>query len=203
VVASIDYRVGVPDTTAIQKGKAQVRALQDLKSFIRYMKQNAEMVKIDTASIFITGSSAGGATVLGAAYLNYGEQPAYMNPVTAAELQGYGNINSFDASVRAVYSLWGAIGDTSWINAGDIPVGCIQSINDPCIPWDYIASSCNVPGYGIYGSNSVSRRARNLGRHNSLYGFHSAVHDLGLDFPYIDETIAEISKFLYPMAKNK
>jgi acetyl esterase/lipase len=106
VVASIDYRVGVPDTTAAQKGKAQVRALQDLKSFIRYAKQNAQMAKIDTGRIFIAGSSAGGATVLAAAYLNYGEQPAYVNPVTAADLQGYGNINGYSANVRAVYSMW-------------------------------------------------------------------------------------------------
>jgi hypothetical protein len=201
VVASIDYRLGVADASAAAKGRAQIRAIQDLKSFIRYTKQNAATVKADINKIFISGGSAGGATALATAFMDYGEQPAYMNPTSVTELQGNGNINGNNASVKAVYSLWGAVSDTTWINAGNIPVGCIQSISDPCIAWDYIASSCNVPGYGSYGSHAINTRAKNLGIYTSLYGYNSNVHDLGMSFPYIDTTIKEMTNFLYSLAR--
>lgn len=201
VAASIDYRVGVADTTSTAKGKAQVRAIQDLRSFIRFAKANAAITKIDPTRIFITGSSAGGATVLATAYMDYAERPAYIDTTGVGGLEGKGNLNGNNTLVKAVYSMWGAVGDTSWIKQGDIPVACIQSMNDPCIPWNYMSSTCNTPGYGSYGSNSLNKRAKNLGIQSTLYGFNSDVHDLGMTFPYIDTTITQMTNFLYPLAK--
>jgi dienelactone hydrolase len=201
VAASIDYRVGVADTTSTAKGKAQIRAIQDLKSFIRFAKANATTTKIDATRIFISGSSAGGGTVLATAYMDYAERPLYMDTTSVGSLEGKGNLNGNNASVKAVYSMWGAMGDTSWIKPGDIPVACIQSMNDPCIAWNYMSSTCNTPGYGSYGSNSINIRAKSLGIQSALYGFNSDVHDLGMTFPYIDTTIAQMSNFLYPLAK--
>lgn len=77
---------------------------------------------------------------MAAAFMDFGEQPSYMNPTSITELQGNGNINGNNASIKAVYSVWGALNDTTWIQAGDTPLGCIQSISDECIAWDYIAS---------------------------------------------------------------
>ena len=198
VVASIDYRIGVPDTTAASKGKAQIRALQDLKSFIRYAKQNAVMVKVDTNKIFTQGSSAGGGTVLGNAYLDYAEKPSYMDTSGVGAFEGNGNINGYTTDIAGVYSMWGAMVDTNWIQSGDIPVGCIQSIYDPRIPWTYSPSSYNVPGFPLYGSFSINQRATNLGIYSTLHGFNSNIHDLGLSsIPHLDTTIINASTFYY------
>jgi dienelactone hydrolase len=197
LVASIDYRLGVSDTSSIQKGKAQIRAIQDLKSFIRFAKQNAATVKLDTNKIFISGSSAGAGTALAAAYLDYNERPSYIDTTGVGRFNGYGNINGKTASIIGVYSLWGAVGDTNWIQQGNVPVGCVQSLYDPCIDWTYIASSCNVPGYPSYGSFSINQRAQNLGIYSTLYGYSSNVHDYGFSQPPLDTTIYLISNFCY------
>lgn len=202
MVASIDYRLGYTNASStVELGKAQLRAVQDLKSFIRFAKQNATADKIDTSKIFICGSSAGGATVLASAFLEYSERPSYTDTSGVGSLDGIGNLNGHSAKTKAVYSMWGAVTDTLWIKAGDIPVGAIQSINDPCIPWNSVASSCQMPGYATFGSNAIYRRATNLGIYSTVYGFNSNQHDLGLNFPNIDTTIINMSAFLYPLAK--
>ncbi len=202
VVASIDYRLGFADPSSItQLGKAQIRAVQDLKSFIRFAKQNAMATRIDPAKIFISGSSAGGVTALATAFLDYSERPAYIDTTGVGGFEGRGNLNGQSTQTKAVYSMWGAVTDTSWIKAGDIPVGTIQSINDPCIPWNSLSSSCQMPEYAIYGSNAIFKRASNLKIYSTVHGFNSNDHNLGLAFPHIDTTIAKMSDFLYPLTK--
>jgi len=197
VVASIDYRLGVPDTTNLQKGKAQLRAIQDLNAFVRYAKANSATVKIDTTKILISGGSAGGATILAKAFLDYSEFPFYIDTTGVGTLEGISNNLSNSNNVYAAYSLWGAVGDTIWIQPGDIPVGCIQSILDPCIPWNF-GPSCNVPGYSVYGSNSINKRATSLGIPTTLHGFQSSQHDLGMDsIPFQDTTVMLLSTFYY------
>lgn len=202
VVASIDYRLGFSDPSSItQFGKAQIRAVQDLKSFIRFVKQNASSTRIDTTKIFTCGSSAGGVAALAAAFLDYSERPAYIDTTGVGGFEGKGNLNGHSTQTKAVYSMWGAVTDTSWIKAGDIPVGAIQSINDPCIPWNFLASSCQMPEYGIFGSNAIYKRASNLKIYSTVYGFKSDDHNLGLGFPHIDTTIAKMSEFFLPLTK--
>ncbi|NJK96986.1 MAG: carboxylesterase family protein [Bacteroidales bacterium] len=198
IVASIDYRLGVLDTTANQKGKAQIRAIQDLKSFIRFSKQNAATLNLDVNKLFIAGSSAGGATCLATAFMSYSERPSYVDTSGVGSIDGRGNINGQSTKIKGVFSMWGGVSDTTWIQTGDIPVGCIQSIYDPCIPWTYIPSSCNVPGYPVFGSSSINQRANNLGIYSRLYGFNTSVHDYGLDnLNGLDTTIVEMTTFFY------
>lgn len=205
VVASIDYRLGILDNASPQLiGQAQLRAVQDLKSFLRFAKGNAEAARIDPARIFLVGSSAGAGTVLAAAFLDDHEQPAYLDTTGVGGLAGRGNLNGQNTAVKAVYSLWGGVVDTLWIQAGDVPVGAIQSIqsiHDPCIPWNSSASSSIVPNYPLFGSNSIHARAKNLGIHTALHGFDSDQHDLGLTFPHLDTTIAKMTAFFYPLTR--
>lgn len=202
VVASIEYRLGYADlNSSYQQGQAQLRGVQDVNSFIRFTKQNAALYKIDPNKIFICGSSAGGAAVLASAFLDYNEQPAYTDTVGVGPYAGKGNLNGQTTKTKAVYSMWGAVTDTLWIKSGDIPVGAIQSINDPCIPWNSVPSSCQIPGTATYGSNAISTRAKNLGIYTTVHGYNSNVHSLGLEFPNIDITISKMSGFFYPLAK--
>ncbi|MBE2247396.1 MAG: alpha/beta hydrolase fold domain-containing protein [Candidatus Competibacteraceae bacterium] len=199
VVASIDYRLGVADNSNEEMGRAQVRAQQDLNAFIRYAKANAATAKIDTNHIFLSGGSAGGASILVKAFMDISELPAYVDTTGLGDLEGTSNLLHNSSDVFAVYALWGAVFDTLWIQSGDIPVGCVQSIYDPCIPWNS-GLSCNVSGYTIYGANAIYQRAKNIGIPTTIHGYISSQHDLGLDsIPFQDSTIMFMSSFFYDL----
>lgn len=197
MVASIDYRLGFSAIDVEEVGKAQLRAIQDLSSFIRYAKGESKDLKIDTNKIFTTGSSAGGFTVLHQAYLDLKDNPQFIDTTGVGDLEGHGNLNGSSSKVKAIYSMWGAIADTNWINKGDIPVGCIQSIYDPCVPWNY-GIACFLTDLNVYGSYSINKRAKNVGIYTTLRGFNSTEHDIGMSNPlYRDTVITEMSNFFY------
>ena len=76
VAASIDYRLGIDSSNSDEAYfEAFVRAVQDAKAAVRYLKENALAFRIDTAQVFIMGSSAGAMTALGVAYLDQYEVP--------------------------------------------------------------------------------------------------------------------------------
>ena len=60
VTSSIDYRLGIEkpknDTMYYE---AMYRAVQDAKAAVRFFRKNADKYGIDTAQIFVMGSSAG------------------------------------------------------------------------------------------------------------------------------------------------
>ena len=88
VVALIDYRLGFPEGNLFvlcqgdfMKGfyEASLRATQDARSAIRYIKANAERLGIDPNKIFISGNSAGAITALNTVFLDDKDIPATIN----------------------------------------------------------------------------------------------------------------------------
>lgn len=197
VIASIDYRIGRSDTTNYSLGQAQLRANQDLNSFIRFAKQFASVYNIDTNKIFVQGSSAGGGISLANAFLDDTELPGYIDTIGVGSLLGTGNLYPHSNSKKAIFNLWGTILDTTWIDSGDIPVGTLQSIYDPCIHWTS-GPDCHLNGYNHFGSYSINQRANNLGIYSVLKGFNSNIHGLGIDsIPFTDTLISVVSTFYY------
>jgi len=203
VVASIDYRKGLDRTNPRTLYTAVLRAVQDLNGFIRYAKANAEKLKIDTNKIFITGASAGAVAVLQKAYMKIDSAAAsLMNVQSIKDVEGNTNDLPNSSSVAGVYSMWGAVFDTSWIQKGDAPVGCVQSLYDHTIPWNsgkYFRSDI----FMLYGSNSIYTRALNQGITTTLHGYTSDQHDLGIKVsPYRDSTIQLMASFFYQLINN-
>ncbi len=197
VIASIDYRIGRSDTTNHSLGQAHLRANQDLNSFIRFAKHYATVYNIDTNKIFVQGSSAGGGISLANAFLDENELPAYIDTTGIGPLHGTGNLYPYSNSKKAIFNLWGAITDTTWIESGNIPVGTLQSIYDTCIHWTS-GPDCFLTGYDHFGSYSINQRAHNLGIYSVLKGFNSNIHGLGIDsIPFTDTLISVVSTFYY------
>ncbi|CAN5572113.1 hypothetical protein BH10BAC2_BH10BAC2_28190 [soil metagenome] len=197
VTASVDYRAGYSETTTQQQITAMLRAVQDLNGFVRYAKANADSFNIDTAKIFITGSSAGAITVLAKAYFKIDTLALSLGITSLNDLEGNTNDLAYSSSVAAVFSMWGALYDTGWIHEEDIPVGCVHSSGDVTVPF--------VSGYNkqntsllLFGSQSIYNRASNVGIKTALHVYTSGKHDLGIKVsPYKDSTVQLIADFFY------
>lgn len=176
VAVAPDYRLGwnpvstsqdVRTSTLLQ---AVYRAIQDAKNCVRYFKNDkatANTYKIDTTRIVVGGLGSGGYVALAYASLN---QPSELtlgkfldnstSPPTPYVVQSvYGNFDGTDSTmlnkpnyethsseIQMVFNVGGAIGDTSWIDAGEVPIVSLQCVMDPNAP--YTTGTVIVPSTG-------------------------------------------------------
>ena len=70
VVFSIDYRMGYNPTNGKAAERAVYRGIQDMKTAIRFVKENANTFRIDTNQVFAMGTSAGSIMSIHAAYFD-------------------------------------------------------------------------------------------------------------------------------------
>ena len=140
VTASLDYRLNFNLLSSSSSERAVWRGVQDGSAAVRFFKQNAATYKIDTANIFIWGSSAGAFLALGLAYIDDAERPAstfsgFLQPDLGCK-DCSGNNYAYTSKVRGIISCWGATKDTSWIrNNNNIPVQLFHGSADGTVPY--------------------------------------------------------------------
>ena len=173
---------------SIQDAKACVR-------FFRKDAATTNLFKIDTNNVIIGGQGTGGYIALNYACLdkpaeislpkfisgitdaNYGfvaGQP-YVNQAVLGDFDGYGgmagfnnpnNSPGFGNDVQFVFNMGGALGDSTWLEAGDAPMVVFHVIGDPFAPYDQ--GIVFVPGnppqsvVDVVGSKYVITRANQL-----------------------------------------
>lgn len=172
VAASIDYRLGI-DTSNSNEAyfEAFVRAVQDAKAAVRYLKENAVAFRIDTAQVFIMGSSAGAMTAMGVAYLDQHEVPQSIS----ARWGLLDPLNlSISSRVHGVVNCWGALTSLSFMKEGDIPVFSVHGEMDKTVPFD---SSYSWHGFK-YGSLPIFEKALKLGIPAGYLPFPNTGHTL-------------------------
>ncbi|HEY4799712.1 MAG TPA: alpha/beta hydrolase, partial [Bacteroidia bacterium] len=140
VVASIDYRLGMSFPINAANGTNAVwRATQDMKAAIRFFRKDAATTntyKIDPNYIFAGGYSAGAFMAVHHAYLDkVSEIPASVDTTVVGGFEGSSGNPGYSSKVKAIVNLAGAIGDSSWINTGDIPMVTLQGNNDNTVPY--------------------------------------------------------------------
>ncbi len=194
VTATIDYRQGFyldDDTlTPIGSARAVYRGLQDIHAAIRYFKANASTFQIDTNRIYLVGSSAGAFMALHDLFMNNDERPpatydtAYT--VTDTETTTLGteiithvrdtapDLGPIDIGpnlghigvANAIVSLWGALGDTSYVQSTEIkPIFLVHGEADTVVPFGYGIPFNGASPYipPTYGSELIAKRLTNLG----------------------------------------
>ncbi|MDB5227907.1 MAG: esterase/lipase-like protein [Bacteroidota bacterium] len=118
VVASMDYRIGFQN--AIESSQCQgdfntgfypavIRAIQDARSAVRYLKANAERLGIDPNKIFIGGQSAGAITALGMALYDESDIPKGILDQVGGTLDPMKDNMQYNTHVAGVFTLAGAI----------------------------------------------------------------------------------------------
>jgi hypothetical protein len=133
------------------------------------------------------------------AYLDeVSEIPASVDPVAFGGIEGLSGNDGYSSKVKAVVNLCGAIKDTSWINAGDIPCISMHGTNDDVVP--YGSSVINVIGIPIFvvdGSSSVAARQENVGVLNEFYTWQGLGHVPFVNSSaYMDSVFTAVTPFL-------
>ncbi len=191
VCATIDYRLwpilllGFPDSTKITK--TAFGAISDMKAAVRFFRQSYEAGNpygIDTSYIVVGGGSAGAITAIHTAYIDRGDALPE-NVLAEIDLQGGfegssgDSINmTYSSKVHSVLNLSGAIFDTSWIRAGEVPIFSIQGTIDETVPYELGKAAGIVT---MMGSKLIHARADHVGLENGLIsvegGGHSNIYD--------------------------
>lgn len=209
VTVSMEYRVGMSAIDSVNAIKAVLRATQDMKAAVRFFRQNAangNTYRIHPDYIFTGGSSAGAFTALHAAYLDKVAE----FPLGATVLNAMGGIDGtsgnpgFSSSSLAVVNLCGALGDSSWMEPGDIPFVSMHGTNDGIVP--YATAIIQIVIFQIMwvdGSASLHLRANNIGIQNPFYTFNGANHvpyagNTATALAYMDTTVQFVKEFLRP-----
>lgn len=206
VCVSINYRTGFavfpPD--GAEAKMAVFRAVQDMKAAVRYFRKDAVTTNtyhIDPSLIFAGGSSAGAFTALHMAYLDQpSELPAEIDTNLLGGMEGNSGNPGYSSEVNAIINLCGAIGDKTWIHAGDEPVVSMHGTNDQTVPYatDTIIFLGIVPIMQVDGSYSLSAYANSIGLMNDMYTYFGQGHVPYFSSPaYMDTTVRFVSNFLY------
>jgi len=200
VVANTDYRYGwnprlpTEPERATSLIKAAYRGIQDVKAAIRFLRKDYEMggntYGIDTSRIILCGQGTGGwiATCLNSLdTLVELELPKFLDAVTSMPLLdtaiegdwfGYGgsatnnieNHKGYSSDHDMVLNMGGAIGDLSWLEAGDKPIAAVHGNLDAVARFttgNLTTTGVNVVS-NISGSHDVVAKANMLGNNNSI-----------------------------------
>lgn len=198
VTASIQYRLGYSSFTPQAAVATVIRATQDLKNAIRFLKKQSALYRIHPEFVFAGGVSAGAITALHAAYMDQlSEIPQGQSITSLDSLHNQGQIPGYDWRFKGVINIAGGIGDTSWILAGDLPVTSFHGTADATVPYE---SGSFGLGFNLFGSYSIHLRAAHVGISSFLRPFPGAGHDYTVDNPWAaDTTLASITRFLFPL----
>ncbi len=184
VTACIDYRLGLSLPTASEWIKASVRAVQDLKGFLRFVRQSVESGNpygIDTNRIYVGGSSAGAFTALHAAYIGSLTELAQVSQADTAAIRQMGGLSGtsgpsgYAESFKGVFSLSGGILLSSWIKPGKVPaVIAMHGTGDQTVPYGYgLLPVIFLPAEGGYNIDSAAAAE---GLYHALFTWVGAGH---------------------------
>lgn len=202
VAASINYRMFMEDfSSATCNWEAIFRGVQDIKAAVRFFRKpdNSQLFRIDTNKIFVGGFSAGAIIALHSAYLNEYEIPNLIDTMKLGNLEGNSGNPGYSSKVSGVISCYGGIGDTSWIEPGNVSVFSMHGVFDSAIP---IRSGPTVYGnIFLYGGSAITERASNLKLKSYLMPMFGLSHGFPGDSTrrnyFVDSTIRTSSRFLY------
>lgn len=195
VTASIDYRLGMNVFDEELSKRAVYRGLQDGRSAVRFFKNDAANIntyKIDTNNIYIGGHSSGGFIGLHNAYLDKEAERPFStftgtqdgNPyIDLGCLDCAGDNQSFKGQAKAVFSLAGALGDTSYMeSSNDLPSVLFHSSDDGTVPYNIgepfgsFSALTDLPE--VHGSLPISRYANVISIPNEFNSYTNRGHDV-------------------------
>jgi hypothetical protein len=201
VACAVSYRLGWNPQSANQDVRtgtllnAVYRGIIDAKTSVRFMRENFSVggntFKVDTSKFVIGGQGTGGYIAFAYASLDKVAElnltkfldasfAPYVNQAIAGNFGGTDStmLNSpsqnhptYSDKASMIFNLGGALGDSSWLEAGDIPMVAFHVPSDPFAPYTYgavIVPVLNLFVVNVSGSHDVIRRANQLGNNNII-----------------------------------
>jgi predicted esterase len=216
VVASINYRVGIPFGAELELpyGQALLRSIQDVRAAIRWFRKNADTegntYRINPEQIFVGGTSAGGFMALHLAYMDENEIPSWLDmsiPGLEGGLEGESGNPGYSSEVAGILPVSGAMGDSDWIDAGDTTPACVfHGDADLIVPIDsamFVLFGL-IDVTNIEGSNYIANRMDEVGLEHCYYVTPGGGH-----VPYLGDaaeynyTLSLMSGFLHGLVCNE
>lgn len=185
VAVAPDYRVGFFFPNANTTQLAVVRCMHDLRAAIRYLRKTVEVdgdpYGIDPERIIVGGVSAGGIGAIHVAYLDQSSEipeTLYDDTLTIGGIEGNSGWSGYASDVTACWSMSGAIGDTSWVDAGDVPCISLHEVGDGVVPYGtQEVSVLGIPtGLVASGSSDLHLRMDNVGVPNCFVSYPGDQH---------------------------
>lgn len=205
VCASIDYRLdnALNLLNSLSSTKAVIRAVQDAKAAIRFLKSKSDSLQIDTTQIFIGGTSAGGVTAMTLGYSQYEDFEPIVKS-TIDQMDGYeGNTNTlpYSSKVKGLFNFSGGIGDTLHIGTKDLPVYLNHSNGDLTVPFRSGYPLSGLSPNLIHGSFNIKQRMDNQKGYAILDSFNSTAHPAFTNQADVYATTISLNNFLYSQLK--
>ncbi len=187
VTASINYRLGMNVVDGASAERAIYRSLQDFSAAIRYLKEYADLYRIDTNYIYAGGVSAGGFAALHMAFMDeadrlpssFGAGGFSPRPDLGCK-DCSGNNFAHSTKVRGIVSFWGAIGDVNFIKPTNVlPLVSFHGDQDLIVPY-----GTGFPFTALFvlpevsGSATIKQRYDQLGAYNDLTTFAGVGHNI-------------------------
>lgn len=198
VAIAIAYRLWpASPANAQQFQEALIRGVQDMKAAVRFVKANANTLRIDTSQVFVGGSSAGAIIANHTTYM--GASEAF--PLALANQGGSLNVTtqaaylSFSDKVAGCVTQAGAIWSLSFLDGETTPWGAVHNTTDATVPH-------NTGG----GSLQIFNRLQSVGTKSFLHLTNSP--NLHTPFPgtpvaaYVDTFNLQSYRQLYAMLKH-
>ncbi|MCE9538437.1 MAG: T9SS type A sorting domain-containing protein [Bacteroidetes bacterium] len=223
VTATMDYRLLMnglpfPGPDSNTAGAAVMRAVHDARAAVRFFRKNftegGNTYGIDTNNIYFGGASAGGFIALHLAYMDkQSEFPSYIDTTGITVgwktgqkglhggIEGLSGNQGYSSKVKAIVNLSGAISDTAWMHAGDIPVISTHSVGDATVPYGrkkiYLSPPATYPIQYVNGSSVVAAKANEVGVINCFKSYPGNSHvPEGSSVQAYDTTLVLIRDFL-------
>lgn len=199
VVIAMSYRLGWNPVSTVQEVRtgtlinAAYRGLQDGYTCLRYLNntyQNGNPFKIDTGRVAIGGQGTGGYISFVMACLDREGEfniPKFIDPNTlkpyvdtslSGDIKGLKsrplnipNHVGYPSAFHFVFNLGGALGDSTWMEGGEVPMVGFHVPNDPFAP--YKTGAVIVPTTGdfvveVSGTYDALERANHFGNNDIL-----------------------------------
>lgn len=211
VAVAADYRMGwnaLSTDVDVRTGtllNAVYRSIQDAKNCVRYFKNDratSNTYKVDTTKIAVGGIGSGGYISLAYASLNQVSEiqlakfidnsktppEPYINQALSGNFDGTntttlnkGNYPTHSSDIHMAFNVGGAVGDTSWIQAGEVPIVSMHCTKDPFAP--YATGAVIVPATGAFvveasGSYDVCRTVNKAAINNNAILKKSLFNDV-------------------------
>jgi hypothetical protein len=224
VVAACNYRTGWnPAGTQDERTEtilqAVYRGVQDSKTAVRFFKKdfaiNSNSYGINPNRVAVGGQGSGGYISLAygsidklseiqmTKFFNFTTSAFMVDTTLLGDWDGIGgnpalNIENhvgYDSDINVTFNIGGAIGDSSWMDAGEVPTISIQGVADAFAPYKY--GIVTVPGTSLFvvdvsGASDVSRIQNAFGNNDvfktpaisDVYTTAADANNVGLDATY-------------------
>ena len=180
VTASIEYRMGMNALSAASSTRAVYRGIQDGRTAIRFLKENAETYGIDTNNIYLLGSSAGAFIAQHNYFMDLEEErpPETYDSPDLGCLDCSGNDFPHSGKANGMVALWGALMDTNLIISTDtLPVFLAHGTADETVPFIYGSAFGFELFPPTYGSGPVAEQLAYYGNDAETYFVLGAGHE--------------------------